>query len=279
MNPTVSVVVPTYNRAYCLSRALDSILKQTHPINEIIVIDDGSNDDTYTLLKQRYPQVRYYFQANQGVSAARNHGIQLAKSPWIALLDSDDAWHPKKIEIQFQALIAQPTALCHTNEVWIRRGVRVNAMKKHRKGSDNLFERSLERCLISPSSVLIKKDLFTSIGLFDVDLPACEDYDLWLRITAHQATTFVDEALTIKYGGHEDQLSQKHWGMDRFRIESLHKLLQQQNLSEQQREQTRAILQKKIQIVLTGARKRQNRNHVLQLEQWLSQMGFEGQLP
>ena len=278
MNPTVSVIVPTYNRAHCLSRALDSILNQTHPINEIIVVDDGSNDHTYELLKQHYPQINYHFQTNQGVSTARNYGIQLAQSPWIALLDSDDAWHPKKIETQFQALRDQPTALCHTNEVWIRHGVRVNAMKKHRKGSDNLFERSLERCLISPSSALIKKDLLISIGLFDEDLPACEDYDLWLRITAHQTTTFVDEALTIKYGGHEDQLSQKHWGMDRFRIASLHKLLQHHNLSKQQQAQTRAVLNKKIQIVLTGARKRQNRKHIQQLEQWLSQMGLESQL-
>jgi glycosyltransferase involved in cell wall biosynthesis len=277
MKSTVSVIIPTYNRAHCLPRALDSVLKQSRDVDEIIVIDDGSTDDTQSLLKQHYPQVMRLYQPNRGVSAARNQGISAAQTNWIALLDSDDAWHPQKIEKQFNALAIKPNPLCHTNEIWIRRGVRVNPMKKHRKGSDKLFDRSLERCLISPSSALIQRDLFSVVGLFDETLPACEDYDLWLRVTAQFETTFVDEALTIKHGGHEDQLSKKYWGMDRFRIESLQKLLRQKNISPQQRQQVGSMLEQKIAIVLNGAKKRQNPHHTAKLNQWLRNLELDNE--
>ncbi|MDE2825547.1 MAG: glycosyltransferase family 2 protein, partial [Gemmatimonadota bacterium] len=214
----VSVVIPTYNRADRLPSAIRSVLEQTAPPAEIIVVDDGSTDGTPALVRT-FPGVRYLRQENQGVSAARNHGIGAAKHDWIALLDSDDEWLPGKLERQWGALERDPRyRFCHTDEIWIRKGRRVNPMKKHAKYGGHIFHHCLPLCVISPSSALIHRDLFERFGMFDPELPVCEDYDLWLRICAREPVLYVDEPLLLKYGGHEDQLSRAYWGMDRFRI-------------------------------------------------------------
>ncbi len=219
---SVSVIIPTYNRAYCLRRTLDSVLQQTYPVDEILLIDDGSIDNTEQLVKEHYPQVLYFRQKNNGVSAARNLGIQYATGQWLAFLDSDDAWHQNKINQQLQAISeAENYNVCHTNEIWYRNNCRVNAMDKHQKQGGWILQENLQRCLISPSSVLIHRSVFKTIGNFDESLPACEDYDLWLRICSQMPVLYLEEALTMKYGGHEDQLSKRYWGMDRFRIQAL----------------------------------------------------------
>ncbi len=255
--PSISVIIPTYNRATLLSRALDSVLGQTVAPMEIIVIDDGSTDRTKQLIDEHYPQVQYLYQDNTGVSAARNYGIQNAKGDWIAFLDSDDAWLPEKLEKQIRAIQAHPEyKLCHTNEIWIRRGKRVNPMKKHQKYGGHIFHHCLPLCVISPSSTLIEAGLFKEIGLFDESLPACEDYDLWLRICCRYPVLFLEEQLLIKYGGHADQLSQKHWGMDRFRVEALQNLLRDAPLDQAQRRMTVDMLVAKLNILISGAEKR-----------------------
>ena len=222
----ISVVIPTYNRALLLERAIESVLAQSRPANEIIVVDDGSTDDTQQLIGTQYSQIHYIQQANKGVSSARNAGIITATCDWICLLDSDDSWRPEKLAKQSQALTDNPDYLiCHTNETWYRNGNVLNQGKKHEKRGGYIFQHCLPLCAISPSSVIINKQLFDEIGLFDENLPACEDYDMWLRICAQYPILFLDEALTNKYGGHEDQLSIKHWGMDRFRIVALQKVI------------------------------------------------------
>lgn len=222
----ISVVVPTFNRAHLLPRALNSILRQSLPATEIIVVDDGSQDGTADLIRRRYPQIRYLRQPNGGVSSARNRGLGAAGGDWIALLDSDDAWLPDKLAAQRAALREQPNLrLCHTQEVWIRRGRRVNQMDKHAKSGGYIFQACLPRCVISPSASLLHRSLIDEMGAFDEDLPACEDYDLWLRICATEPVAFVPEPQIHKYGSHADQLSRKHWGMDRFRIRALEKII------------------------------------------------------
>ncbi len=256
---TISVIIPTYNRAHTLKRALDSVLAQTRAANEIIVVDDGSTDATEQLIKQNYPQVIYVRQANQGVSAARNTAIKIAKGEWLALLDSDDEWLPNKLETQLALLEQQPNhKFIHSDEIWIRNGVRVNQMKKHAKKGGHIFQNCLPLCAISPSAAMIHKDLFAEIGLFDESLPACEDYDLWLRITARYPVLYCEDALILKYGGHEDQLSQQHWGMDRFRIRALISCLDNCELSESDYAAARKILTKKLRILLKGAEKHAN---------------------
>lgn len=253
----ISVIIPTYNRVETLPRALESVLAQSLSPNEILVVDDGSDDDTRYLIEKRYPQCRYIRQHNQGVSSARNLGIREARNEWIALLDSDDSWQPKKLQRQQQALQKHPEyRLCHTEEVWIRNGVRVNAMRKHAKSGGRIFQRCLPLCVISPSAVLLERSLLFEVGLFDTSLPACEDYDLWLRICAHEPVLFINQPLTEKYGGHADQLSHKHWGMDRFRIQALEKIIRSNALARDDRVAAIDTLVKKAGILAQGAEKR-----------------------
>jgi glycosyltransferase involved in cell wall biosynthesis len=226
---------------------------------EIIVADDGSTDHSQNLIEKNYKNVQFVSQQHQGVSAARNRGIKQARGNWIALLDSDDAWKPEKLELQVQAL-AENIAfkVIHTNETWIRNGKGLSQMKKHRKYGGNIFKHCLPLCVISPSSVMIHQDIFDKVGYFDESLPVCEDYDYWLRMCCQFPVLFLDQALIIKYGGHEDQLSTKYWGMDRFRIQALVNILNTDYLIETDRRVAVEILLKKIDIYLKGARKRNN---------------------
>ena len=273
---SISVVIPTYNRVALLERALDSVLAQTLSADEIIVVDDGSMDGTVSMLKSRYPGVNFIEQDNQGVSAARNAGIKTASHSWIALLDSDDVWHANKLERQVQELKNAPEHLiCHCDEIWIRNGQRVNQMHKHKKTGGHIFQHCLPLCAISPSAVMIHGSLFEEIGLFDETLPACEDYDLWLRICSRYPVLYVDEALITKYGGHDDQLSRKYWGMDRFRIQALNKIIAETKLNDSDRQAAIKIMIKKMNIYLAGAEKHGNTEDVDDFEKILKKYAEE----
>ena len=252
-----SVIVPTYNRGHLLPRALNSIAAQTQTPLEVIVVDDGSTDDTIAILRREYPDVVIFQETHRGVSAARNRGIQASRGDWIAFLDSDDEWLPEKLARQNAALVSTPTILlCHTEEVWVRNGVRVNPMKKHAKRGGAIFEDCLPLCCMSPSSVVVHREVLEDVGVFDESLPACEDYDLWLRITSRYPVVFIDEPLVVKHGGHNDQLSRRYWGMDRFRITALEKLLGSDSLNDTQRAVAERVCAEKIDIYRTGAKKR-----------------------
>jgi len=253
----ISVVVPTFNRGHTLPRALDSILCQRLPATEIIVVDDGSQDGTEDLIRRRYSQVRYLRKPNGGVSSARNRGISAADGDWIAFLDSDDAWLPDKLAAQCAALGEHPNSrLCHTQEIWIRHGRWVNQMNKHAKSGGYIFRACLPRCVISPSAALLHRSLFDELGIFDEALPACEDYDLWLRICATEPVVFVPAPQIRKYGGHADQLSRRYWGMDRFRIRALEKIIGSGWLKAGDHAAACAMLILKTGILAAGARKR-----------------------
>jgi glycosyltransferase involved in cell wall biosynthesis len=268
---SVSVIIPTYNRIRTLPRALDSVIAQTRPVDEIIVVDDGSSDSTDELVHEHYPEVTLLRQPNLGVSAARNLGIEQATGDWIALLDSDDRWLPTRLESQLKLIELHPGhRLCHTEEIWIRECKRVNQMHKHRKSGGHIYSQCLPLCVISPSSVMIHRSLFDDVGLFDENLPACEDYDLWLRICAHEEVLYVDTPLLLKYGGHGDQLSRRYWGMDRFRLQSLQKILRDPGLQRDYRRLARETLVHKARILRQGAEKRGNRRraaHFLAIEE------------
>ena len=259
---TVTVVIPVYNRAHLITRALDSVINQTRPADEIILVDDGSSDGTPELVMNKYPQVSVITQTQNGVSHARNTGIRRAKGDWIAFLDSDDAWLPVKLERQLSQLSKYPEYLfVHSNEQWIRNGKRINQKSRHRKYGGFIFVKCLPLCIISPSAAVIHRSIFDDLGMFDESLPACEDYDMWLRICSRYPVLFIDEELIVKYGGHEDQLSKKYWGMDRFRIRSIVKILEQGELSGINRAAAIAILQEKIRIYHQGAIKRRDLKH------------------
>ncbi|VAW71212.1 Putative N-acetylgalactosaminyl-diphosphoundecaprenol glucuronosyltransferase [hydrothermal vent metagenome] len=255
----VSVLIPSFNRASTLSRALDSVLAQTQSAAEIIVIDDGSTDNTQELIQQKYPQVVYLYQDNKGVSAARNLGIKQSKGDWLAFLDSDDAWLDSKLKIQCEALLKEPEfKICHTEEIWIRNGTRVNQMKKHQKFGGEIFQKCLPLCVISPSSVLIEKNILEQVGLFDESYQACEDYELWLRLCAFLPVLFIESPQIYKVGGHEDQLSRKFWGMDRFRVAAIDKTIRHSTLSKNNKLAAIAMLLSKVDILQKGAKKHGN---------------------
>ena len=254
---SVSVVIPTYNRAALLGRAVTSVERQTLRPLEIIIVDDGSTDDTRQLVERAFPKCHYLHQPNRGVSSARNLGIKTSRGEWIALLDSDDEWLPEKLANQLKLLTGLPDhPLCHTGEIWVRKGRRVNAMKKHAKSGGWIFFNCLPLCVISPSSVLIRRSLFDEIGLFDETLPACEDYDLWLRICSRHPVAYLETPQIVKYGGHTDQLSQKFWGMDRFRIRALEKIINSGAISGENLTLAASMLAHKAGILAKGAGKR-----------------------
>jgi len=264
---SISVIIPSFNRAHLLRRALTSVYAQTLPVDEVIVIDDGSTDETQTIVAHYFPQVTYIYQPNQGVSAARNTGIKQAKGQWLAFLDSDDEWLADKLFQQITALKNTDYKVCHTEEIWIRNGVRVNQMKKHKKPTGWIFKDCLPLCAMSPSSIMIHRDVFNQVGLFDSTFLTCEDYDLWLRITACYPVLLIKAPQIKKYGGHEDQLSQKYWGMDRFRILALEKSINSNNLTRANKIAAIEMLLKKAKIIQKGALKRGKINDVVHYQQ------------
>lgn len=258
MKMHISVIIPVYNRAEKAEKAIESALGQSHPPSEVIVVDDGSSDDLGRRVKRLNDRrLRYVRQENRGVSAARNLGIQSSSSEWLALLDSDDYWLPDKLKAQVEYHERRPDSLLsQTDELWIRNGIRVNPKEYHLKVDGDVFLKSLERCMISPSATMIKKTLLEDIGCFDETLPACEDYDLWLRIACRYPVGLVKEKLVVKTGGHGDQLSKRYWGMDRYRLIALEKLLVSGRLADSQRVEVLKTAIAKAEILLNGSIKR-----------------------
>ena len=257
MQDSTTVIIPVYNRQVTIGRAIDSVLNQTHPADEVIVVDDGSTDDTKNIINSYGNRIRYFTQPNYGVSSARNTGIRNARGDWLAFLDSDDCWVPEKLAFQLEAARKQPGCrIVHTDELWIRNGKRVNQKKYHRKSGGMIYEMCLPRCVISPSSVMIHHSIFSEYGLFSEDLPACEDYEMWLRICRTEPVHFIDKPLIYKYGGHDDQLSRSFPAMDRFRVRVL---MEQLAFAPLLRSHLHALLQvliKKLEILENGSWKR-----------------------
>lgn len=258
----LSVIIPTYNRGAVLERAVASVLGQkTDCPFELIVVDDGSSDDTQKRLEPFRHSLRLLtHDRNRGVSAARNTGIRSSRGPYIAFLDSDDCWLAGKLTVQTAFMQERPAALIsQTDEIWFRNGQRVNPQKKHLKQDGYIFRPSLERCLVSPSAVMLKRSLLDQVGLFDETLPACEDYDLWLRISARYPVHLIPQKLVARYGGHPDQLSARFYGMDRFRILALAKILQSGTLDSDQKREACAEMARKCAIYGNGCLRRRKR--------------------
>ena len=297
MNPEISIVISTYNRSSVLPRALDSVFRQKGVSFEVLVVDDGSTDGTAEMIRKKGDRlllnigsrnrsigavvpgtikkksslspfsVKYLRQENRGPASARNLGIRNARGEWIAFLDSDDEWLPGKLKTQIEFFRSNPEIrICQTEEIWIRNGRRVNPMNKHKKYGGWIFEKCLPLCIISPSAVMIHRNLFEETGLFDESFPACEDYELWLRITSRHAVGLISKPLIRKYGGHEDQLSKKFEAMDRFRIQALVKILKSGSLSTEQEALALKTLREKSEIYLEGAKKHNREEQAAQIQ-------------
>jgi len=254
---TVSVVIPTYNRSTLVCEAVSSVLAQGGSSPEIIVVDDGSTDDTEGTLRGFAGRIRYIRRPHEGVSAARNSGARVARGRWLAFLDSDDLWRPQKLARQMALHAAQPGIVAsQTGEIWIRNGTRVNPRRHHSKPDGDIFLPSLSRCLVSPSAVVLRRSLFFELGGFDETLEVCEDYDLWLRLGCVAEVALLPDPLVVKRGGHPDQLSRSVPAMDRYRVAALVKLLASHRLPERRHRAAVAVLREKCRVLAQGARKR-----------------------
>ncbi len=255
----ISVVIPVHNRADRLPRAVASVLEQTGPALELVVVDDGSEDDVSQSLAPfaRDARLRLLRVEHGGVSRARNLGVAAGRAPLLAFLDSDDYWLPGKLRAQVAELEAGGGAINQTEEIWIRNGRRVNPPQHAIKRAGDLFLASLAHCLITPSSVLMTRALFDACGGFDESLPACEDYDLWLRVCTRHFVGLVAQPLLVRVGGHADQLSARTPVLDRFRVAALDKWLQA-NPGEARTDAVREVLHNKLRILENGYAKRGN---------------------
>jgi len=252
--PTVSVIIPAYNRGWILKDAVDSVLSQKYYDFELIVVDDGSEDNTSDILASYGKKIKVIRQKNKGVSSARNNGINSSSGNYIAFLDSDDLWLPEKLSTQLAFFENNPGALiCQTEEIWLKNGKRVNPGKRHKKISGFCFEKSLELCMVSPSAVMVKRSLLDIVGLFDETIPACEDYDMWLRINCRYPIYLIDTPLIVKRGGHKDQLSGMH-SLDKYRIQSIINLIEKSLLSEDQQKFAIKVLKEKCRVYSDGCR-------------------------
>jgi glycosyltransferase involved in cell wall biosynthesis len=272
--PGITVVVPVHNRQQTIGRAIDSILSQSRMPEEIIIVDDCSTDNTGDILKSYDEHITPVFlPVNSGPSRARNEGVKRAGTEWVAFLDSDDCWQRDKLKDQAAYLGKYPFyQILQSEEIWIRNGIRVNPCRHHTKPEGWIWEQSLQRCLVSPSGVLVRKALLEQYGMFDEDLPVCEDYDLWLKISRHHPVGLEPGFSVIKYGGHKDQLSRRYPAMDRFRVKSLIRLLEHEPHPDFRRKIIN-VLEKKLKILINGYEKREKREDAEECRGMLESLG------
>ncbi len=288
--PAFSVIIPSYNRPEQTQRAISSVCAQSYRNFELIVVDDGSVPPFITAARAKgfinncSIAVNRRFSnkplqqictttgsgqrvtiltcpRNRGVAAARNIGAAYATGTWLAFLDSDDIWHPQKLARQIHYAAMHPQlSLMQTAEIWMRGGKRVNPVHRLRKRGGELFQASLGDCLITPSSAAIRRTFFNALGGFNPSLRVCEDYELWLRVTARVPVGFLNETLVTRFqtrrGAASDQLSLTTPLMDLHRIRALRLWLKHGSGTTIQQQQALAMVQRKCRIVLNGARKR-----------------------
>ncbi len=236
--PEISVIIPVYNRPVLLAEAVESVFAQTFTDYELIIVDDGSDDETpgvasaLCVSEAASGRVSLLRLSHAGFpGAARNRGAEAASGKYLAFLDSDDTWLPEKLEAQYRFMKeaymggSRGAEISHTREVW-RRGDKIVSQKgqKHSREGD-IFSDALTKCIIGPSTVMMERSFYLKTGGFNEKLEIAEDYEFWLRITSGWIVGYVNEALTTKRAGGWPQLSEKYGMIEWFRIAALAGLL------------------------------------------------------
>jgi glycosyltransferase involved in cell wall biosynthesis len=277
--PLISIIIPTYNREFLIERAIQSVINQTYPNWELVIVDDGSTDTTWDVLlsnllpwKQtlvsfgRFQKtIQVYQIEHRGVSSARNFGIERSSGEWICFLDSDDKWYPEKLSIQFEFHKENPEYFfSQTNEFWNKKGNLLKPQGKHKKLTGIYLQESLSLCMVTNSSFMAQREAWNQVGGFREELLVCEDYDLWNRIfLAGASIGLVEGYLMVRYGGHNDQLSMLYPAMERFRLYSL--LLTKQefisrnawiHLSAEARREWDQAIENRFSTLIAGRKKR-----------------------
>ncbi len=269
MSYLVDIIIPSYNRKTFLKKAIISVQNQTFENWRLWVVDDSSTDGTSDMVCSFLdPRIKIIsLKSNQGVSRARNKGIEQGDGEWVAFLDSDDEWKKEKLKEQIKYSEKNPEIpLIHCNEVWIKNEKILPQKKHHKKQGGRIFIPSVQLCCISPSAVVLKRALLNEIGWFREDFPVCEDYEMWLRVTSRYSVGFVEDTLVVKHGGHADQLSQKYPAKDYWRIKALKNYIKDTNLSQEERTQVKKMIFQKSQILLRGYEKHKNFEHKKEVE-------------
>jgi glycosyltransferase involved in cell wall biosynthesis len=263
MDPVVSVIIPTYNRLPKLQEAVGSVQTQSYKDYEIIVVDDGSTDGTAQWLEGH--DIRFVILSHTGFPGlVRNRGAEIARGEYLCFLDSDDLWKEHKLERQMALFKGSPDAvICHTREVWQRGGKVISQTNQKHKREGYIFPDALKKCIIGPSTVMIKRSLFFQIGAFRENLEIAEDYELWLRVTARHDVGYIDEPLVDKRAGHAEQLSEKYGHIELFRIWALLLNIIQGSFDPEQLRLACRQLERKCRIYAFGCKKRGKRYEAL----------------
>jgi len=253
----VSIIIPAYNRFNLLLEALASVRRQTYAgPKEIILVDDGSTDKTGSFVNAL--DLVYLRCEHTGMPGkARNLGASAAEGDLLAFLDSDDLFNPEKLDIQVRFMAEHPSiGLSHTRETWLRNGRIVSQAGQRHKREGWIFHESLKKCVIGPSTVMMRRTLFVETGGFREDLEIAEDYEYWLRITAEHDVGYIDLPLTVKRAGHENQLSEKYGQIELFRIQALLPLVKGGAFTGENHTAARDELARKIGVYARGCEKR-----------------------
>jgi glycosyltransferase involved in cell wall biosynthesis len=255
-HPLVSVIIPTYNRLDFLLEAIESVQSQDYDHLELIVVDDGSTDGTKDKLKDM--EITYIFIEHSGRPGyVRNMGVKQSRGEYIAFLDSDDLWERGKIKRQIDYFAKHPQIhLCHTREVWLRGSKIISQSKQKHKRSGYIFSDALKKCIIGPSSVIMERRVFNKLGMFHPDIEIAEDYELWLRYCSRYPVGYIDEPLTVKRGGHSDQLSWKYQQIEIFRIKALIHFIKNEIIPYENLILAKKELVRKCKIYASGCLKR-----------------------
>lgn len=239
--PEVTVVIPVYDRADLVAEAVRSVAAQTHRDFELVLVDDGSTDRSAEAAAAAweaegrargaaaavFPQLRIRRIAHDGhPGAVRNRGAEWARGRYLAFLDADDLWRPQKLQRQLPLHREMGAAISHTREQWLRNGTEVSQKRMRHARTGWIFAYALVKCIIGPSTVVMSRELFEEVGGFREDLEIAEDYELWVRVTARHPVSYLDEPLTVKRGGHADQLSRKYDYIEPFRMAALRDFVQ-----------------------------------------------------
>lgn len=206
MNESVSVIIPAYNAARTIERSLRSVFSQRYPALQIIVVDDGSTDNTAQILQNNYYGViQYVFQSNGGAAAARNRGLAEATGKYIAFLDADDEWTPDKLCLQYATMENnRSVGLSFTDMSHWENGLLVHRSYLHERkynfvSSGMIYDQLLHECFIFTPTVMMRRDIVERVGLFDESLRISEDYDLWLRIAKSYEVLYIDTPLLNRH--------------------------------------------------------------------------------
>ncbi|MFW6360984.1 MAG: glycosyltransferase family 2 protein [Spirochaetota bacterium] len=287
--PWISVIIPVYNRPQLALEAVRSVLFQSYPQLECILVDDGSTDppNEARRLFAADPRFRYLRIDHTGLpGAARNRGVAAARCDLIAFLDSDDLWLPRKLELQVPLLVQSlreeggAPALVHSKEIWLR-DEKIISQKRHRhRRRGDVFPDALKKCMIGPSTVLMRRSVYAALGGFREDLEIAEDYELWLRLAALHPVEYVDEPLIVKRAGHGEQLSEKYGHIELFRLKGLEDLVRGRWFARHARacelqQSAAAELAKKCAIYAAGCRKRGKSGEAAEFEAKASRYSAE----